>query len=138
MTKTIEEKEQFIQLRAKGYSFDKIAEALNISKPTLIKWQGEMNEQVKEQQYFELESLLEEYSLMRRNRFEAHSSLLHAVFQELQNKVEQQELEQLSVSELLKLALQLEKRLSQDTEKPLLKVAIPENWNFSLEEVVLL
>ena len=136
MTKTIEEKEQFIQLRARGYSFDKIAKELNTSKPTLIKWQGDLNEQVKAQQYFELENLLEEYSLMRRNRFEAHSRLLNAVFQELQNKVEQQELEQLSVSELLKLALQLEKRLSQDTEKPLLKVQLPDNWNFSLHETV--
>jgi len=136
MTKTLEEKEQFVQLRARGYSFDKIAEELDTSKPTLIKWQGEMNEQVKEQQYFELENLLEQYSLMRRNRFEIHSKLLTAVFQELENKVQEKKLSKLSIPELLKLAERLENRLEQDTGKPLLKVNLPDNWNFSLEEQV--
>jgi len=136
MTKNIEEKEKFVQLRARGYSFDKIAKELDTSKPTLIKWQGEMNNQVKEQQYFELENLLEQYSLMRRNRFEIHSKLLNAVFQELENRAEEQELSGLSVTELYKLAEKLENRLSQDTDKPLLKVNLPDNWNFSLEEQV--
>jgi transposase len=136
MTKTLEEKEKFIQLRARGYSFDKIAEELDISKPTLIKWQGEFNEQVKQQQYFELENLLNQYELMRRNRFEKYSRLLNAVFEELETKTEEQELEELSVPELLKLADKLETRLEQDTGKPLLKVKLPDNWSFGLEEQV--
>jgi len=136
MTKTLEEKEQFIQLRARGYSFDKIAEELDISKPTLIKWQGELNKQVKEQQYFEMENLLNQYEIMRRNRFEKYSRLLNAVFQELETKTEEQELSELSVPELLKLADRLETRLEQDTGKPLLKVELPEDWNFRLEEVL--
>ena len=38
MAKTLEDKYAFIELRAKNFSFDKITEALDISKPTLIKW----------------------------------------------------------------------------------------------------
>lgn len=136
MTKTLEQKEQFILLRAKGYSYDKITEELDISKPTLIKWQGELNEQVKKQQYFELENILNQYEILRRNRFEKYSRLLNAVFQELESKTEQQELSELSVPELLKLADKLETRLEQDTGKPLLKVNLPEDWTFSLEEAV--
>lgn len=136
MTKTLEQKEQFILLRAKGYSYDKITEELDISKPTLIKWQGELNEQVKKQQYFELENILNQYEILRRNRFEKYSRLLNAVFQELESKTEEQELSGLSVPELLKLADKLETRLEQDTGKPLLKVNLPEDWTFSLEEAV--
>ena len=136
MTKTLEEKEQFVQLRARGYSFDKIAGELDISKPTLIKWQGEMNEQVKEQQYFELENILNHYEIMRRNRFEKYSRLLNAVFQEMENRTEEQELSELPVPELYKLAEKLEARLEQDTGKPLLKVNLPDNWSFGLQEQV--
>jgi orotate phosphoribosyltransferase-like protein len=38
MSKTLDEKQQFIELRAKGYSFQKISDELKISKPTLIEW----------------------------------------------------------------------------------------------------
>jgi len=95
-----------------------------------------MNEQVKEQQYFELENLLNHYEIMRRNRFEIHSRLLHAVFQELETKVREQELSELSIPDLLKLAESLETRLSQDTEKPLLRVKLPQDLDFRLEERV--
>ena len=38
MVKTIEDKQRFVELRAKGLSFERIAEELKVSKPTLIKW----------------------------------------------------------------------------------------------------
>jgi len=136
MTTTVEQKEQFVILRAKGFSFDKIAEKLDISKPTLIKLQGELLEQVKKQQYFEMENLLEHYSVMRINRFERNTRLLNSVLTELESKVEEQELSELSIPELLKLAEKLEQSISQDTDKPLLKVELPDNYNFHLEEKV--
>lgn len=136
MTKTLEEKEQFIQLRARGWSFDKIAEKLEISKPTLLDWQGQFSKDIKEQQFFEYENLLEQYELARRNRFEIHSRLLNEVFQELERKVEQEQLSELSIPELLKLADRLETRLSQDTKKPLLKVELDQNFTYGKEEVV--
>lgn len=42
MSKTLDEKQQFIELRAKGYSFQKISDELRISKPTLIEWAKDM------------------------------------------------------------------------------------------------
>lgn len=41
--KTIDDKNQFVELRAKGYSFDKISKKLNISKSTLIEWSKDMS-----------------------------------------------------------------------------------------------
>ena len=43
MSKTLDERQQFIELRAKGYSFQKISDELNISKPTLIEWSKDSN-----------------------------------------------------------------------------------------------
>jgi len=53
MAGNIEQQARFIELRGKGMSFQKIAEEIGVSKPTLIKWNGELLEQVKEAQYME-------------------------------------------------------------------------------------
>lgn len=38
MTLNLDQKQTFIELRAKNYSFAKISEQIKVSKPTLIKW----------------------------------------------------------------------------------------------------
>ena len=88
MAKTVEEKEKFIQLRAKGLSFDKIAKELNVSKNTLLKWNGEFYEQVEEAQFHELDSLLDEFKVSRRTRFEQNCKILNAVYKELNKRME--------------------------------------------------
>ena len=42
----IEKKDKFIELRAEGNYFDKIAELLDVSKPTLIKQQREFESEI--------------------------------------------------------------------------------------------
>ncbi len=42
---------QFIVLRADGISFDKIAEKLKTSKPTLIKWNKDFEDDIKDLQF---------------------------------------------------------------------------------------
>ena len=39
MAKTNKDRTNFIELRAQGFSFEKISKELNISKPTLMKWE---------------------------------------------------------------------------------------------------
>jgi hypothetical protein len=46
MTANIDKRQKFIELRAEGMSFDKIAEKLHISKPTLIKWSRAFKEDI--------------------------------------------------------------------------------------------
>ena len=53
-------KEQFIQLRAKGLSFDKISNELSTSKPTLLKWSVELDSEIANLAYLETETLLEQ------------------------------------------------------------------------------
>ena len=42
---TIETKRRFIELRAKGYSFDKIAKELGKAKQTLLDWSRELDQE---------------------------------------------------------------------------------------------
>ena len=44
----IEFQDKFIELRVQGKSFDYIAEKMNISKPTLIKWNKELQKIIDE------------------------------------------------------------------------------------------
>lgn len=39
-------KEEFIRLHALGVSYDKIAKAISVSKPTLLKWAQESSDQI--------------------------------------------------------------------------------------------
>jgi transposase-like protein len=41
---TIETKRRFIELRAKGYSFDKIAKELGKAKQTLLDWSRDLRD----------------------------------------------------------------------------------------------
>jgi len=130
--KTIEEKEKFIQLRAQGFSFDKIAEELEVSKPTLLKWNGEFLSEIQEAQFHELDKILNEYQVHRKKRFEKNCKLLNAVYAELEKKVEK--LEKLSVPELAKLAEALESKLEKETERSSIYIPVPSNYSFQQTE----
>ncbi len=133
MTKTLEDKERFIMLRARGLSFDKIAEELNVSKPVLLKWSGELAEEVKEARFYELENIVQKYSLMKRERFEAFSVVLQSALQELKKRAEESNWKELSTEKLFALAENLERRIEQDTKRELLSVYVKDTWSINQE-----
>ena len=134
MTKTIEEKEKFIQLRAQGLSFDKISEELNVSKNTLLSWSGEFFEEVKEAQFLEYEKLLNEYKVHRTKRFEQNCKLLNAIYEELEKRVEEKRLSKCSVPELQKLAENIESNLEKESARAEIMVEVPSNYSFEMKE----
>jgi transcriptional regulator with XRE-family HTH domain len=133
MVKGIEQQARFIELRGKGMSFQKIAEEMGISKPTLIKWNGELLEQVKEAQYMEFEGLVEQYGLFRKERFEIYCKALNSALKEFQERAETGELKKVPTDKLLNMVEQLEKRLERDTSKELLYVDVRDNWRLNGE-----
>lgn len=114
MTKTVEEVEKFIELRARGLSFQKIAEELQVSKPTLLKWEREQEGRLSEARGVQLQAILEKYNVMRLARSEAFSSLLSSTLQEIQKRGES--LGELSTEKLVSLALTLEGRVQKEAE----------------------
>lgn len=133
MAGNIEKQAKFIELRGKGMSFQKIAEEIGVSKPTLIKWNGELLEQVKEAQYMEFEGLVEQYGLFRRERFEVYCKALNSALKEFQERAEQGELKKVPTDKLLNIVEQLEKRLEEDTSKELLSVRVKDTWRLNEE-----
>jgi len=133
MVKGIEQQARFIELRGKGMSFQKIAEEMGISKPTLIKWNGELLEQVKEAQYMEFEGLVEQYGLFRKERFEIYCKALNSALKEFQERAETGELKKVPTDKLLNIVEQLEKRLERDTSRELLSVRVNDNWHIGEE-----
>ena len=122
--KTIEDKQRFVELRAKGLSFERIAEELKVSKPTLIKWSEELFHEVQEAQFYELENLLENYKLMRKQRFELYCKLLSSALAELESRAAAGKLQEVPTEKLLNMAEQLEKRVQQETQQELVSVTL--------------
>ena len=116
MAKSTEEVEKFIELRAKGLSFDRIAEETGTSKPTLLKWNKLYGKELEQAQYFELQALLQQYGLMRKNRVEGVSILLQAVIEEMKKRAGNESLSRLPTDKLFALYLSLEGRLEEETE----------------------
>ncbi len=130
MTKTVEEKEKFIELRARGFSFDKIAEETGTSKNTLLKWSKECGRELEQAQYFELQSLLSQYEVMRRNRVEALSQLLGSSLKELRKRAENDSLSRLQTDKLLNLVLTLEQRIEREAEGRKIDLSPLGDWQF--------
>ena len=114
MTKTLEQVGKFVELRARGYSYDKIAEETGISKPTLLKWSTDYSRELKEAEHFEMNSLLSQYGVLRQSRVEAFSSMLGKALQELKQRAEQNDYSEIPTDKPLKLTLELERRVERE------------------------
>ncbi len=79
-------KEKFIELRAQGLSFAKIAEQLGVSKPTLIEWSRELEHEISNLKAIELETLHEKYYVQKAKRIELLGRQLEAVKGELEKR----------------------------------------------------
>ncbi len=79
-------KEQFVELRAKGWSFDRIAKELTISKQTLVNWSRELSLMIRNRRAVEFEALLEMHAMTREKRVEAIGQLLQRMNQELASR----------------------------------------------------
>ena len=79
-------KEKFIQLRAQGLSFDKIAKELKTSKQTLIDWSKEFRTTIGNLRAIELEVLQEQYFLTKTKRIEMFGEAQKRIKEELSSR----------------------------------------------------
>ena len=105
--KDLQNKEKFIQLRAKGLSFDKISKEINTSKPTLLKWNEELEKEIANLTYLEAEILLEQYKLAKIHKIEAFSLVLQKAVEELKNR----KFSEVATKDLLPIISSLESKL---------------------------
>ena len=79
-------KEEFLKLRAKGWSFNRIAKQLGVSKPTLIAWSRDLALEIRNQKALEHEALLEQCSLTREARIQFLGDLVKKLLEELSSR----------------------------------------------------
>ncbi len=108
--KSVEEKEQFIRLRAQGLSFHKIEEKLGITKKTLISWEPELCEEIAEKRAKEIEHLRETYWVEKKGRIE----FLFERRKRLQEEERTRDLSDVPTAKLMQLELQASEQLKKE------------------------
>ncbi len=117
MSYNIPDKEKFIELRAKGWSFDKIAKETGKAKQTLIDWSKELQDEIGNRKALELEALYESYYLMRENRLQTFGAMLTKIKEE----VERRDLSDVPTDKLLDLLLKYNSQVKEEIVEPIYK-----------------
>lgn len=84
--KSNEVKHKLIEYRAKGLSYDVISKKLETSKPTLIDWSKELEEEIRQAKAIELEALYEEFYLLKEARIRAFGGVVKKIVAELEKR----------------------------------------------------
>ena len=113
----LETKEKFIELRAKGWSFDKIAKEIGKAKQTLIDWSKELQDEIANRKAIELEALYETYYLLKEAKIKKYGSILS----KMTNELEDRDFSNVPTGRLLELYLLYFERLSQEVIEPSFK-----------------
>jgi IS30 family transposase len=114
---SLETKERFIELRAKGWSFDKIAKELGKAKQTLIDWSKELQDEVANRKALELEVLYETYYLLKEAKIKKYGAILSKITNELEDR----DFSNVNTGRLLELYLLYFEKLSQEVIEPSFK-----------------
>jgi len=114
---TLDIKKQFIELRAKGYSFDKIAKELGKAKQTLIDWSKELEEEIANLKALELEALYEKHYLLKQAKIEKYGALLSKILKEVKSR----NLSDVPTEKLLEILLKYESFIDTEIVDPKFK-----------------
>lgn len=113
----IETKNKFVELRAQGWSFDKIAKELKKSKQTLINWSKELETEIANRKALELEALYEKHSLLTLGKVDALGELLSKMRTEILSR----DLSEIPTDKLLTIYLQYDKQIKEEIIEPVFK-----------------
>ena len=106
-----ETQQRFVQLRAQGWSFARIAQELNVAKGTLINWSRKFRFEIQNQRAVELEALQQELVSTREARARVAAEQLKRVEEELAKR----DLSQVSTPRLFSLAASLRQQILRET-----------------------
>ena len=113
----LKDKEKFIELRAKGWTFDKIAKELHKRKATLIDWSKELESEIANRKAIELEVLYEKHYLLKEQRIEKLGNLLNKIINEIENR----NLKDIPTGKLFDLLLKYNKEIKEEMIEPVYK-----------------
>jgi hypothetical protein len=103
-------KADFVQLRAKGLPYLRIAERLGVAKSTLANWNAELEAQIASARAMELEALQDEFFLLKEGRIRLLGEQLQRLRQELTNR----DLSSVPTDKLMELLLKYQATLKEE------------------------
>jgi len=106
-------KEQFILLRAKGYSYTKIARRLKVAIKTLVNWNKELSDEINELEKIQFEKLFEQYSVMKQGRIK----LLGTQLKDIEEELKKRDYSDVRTDKLIELKLQVYEALINEYSK---------------------
>lgn len=104
----------FVELRAKGWSYRRIANRLKVSKSTLAAWSQELEAEISSLKAMELEALYETYYLLKEGRIR----LLGAILRKLRREISSRDFSDLPTDKLLELLLKYQEALQAEYVEP--------------------
>jgi hypothetical protein len=105
-----ETKNQFIELRAKGWAYSKIAEHMGISKQTAISWSKDLHVEIANLQNMELEALQKKY----KNTVEQRVKLFGRPLKRVSKELESRDLSKVPTKDLCEMFLKLAAALKKE------------------------
>ncbi len=115
--KSLDVKEQFVELRAGGKSYDVIAEALGVSKQTLISWSKDLTEEINNLKAVAIDAIQEKYLANKQARVAMFGVMLKKVREEL----EKRDLSDIPTNQLAEMLFKFSNNLRQETDNMELK-----------------
>lgn len=115
--KDMKTKERFLELRAQGFSYYKIAKDLKVSKQTLINWSNELGIELDNLKAIELDKLQREYYIASTERIKLFGEKLKALIKEIDNR----DLKDLSTDKLLDYLLKFLNILKNEEVQPIFR-----------------
>ena len=112
----IEIKHEFVELRAKGWSYTRISKRLKVSKSTLSSWRAELEEEIASLRAMELEALQERYWMAKEGKIKLLGDQLKAIQKELKDR--EKALADVSTKDLLELQLKYYLALQEEYTEP--------------------
>ena len=105
---------RFVMLRSQGWSFNRIAVELGVSKPTLIKWSRQFEFEIRNLRATETEALAEQLFKPVHERWEVMARDLARVEEELGKR----KLDDIPTARLFALAATLREKIAAETAPP--------------------
>jgi len=106
-------RERFLDLRAQGWSFSRIAAELDVSPRTLLRWQSRYPGIISQRAFFDCQEIIDRNHLSKRAQIEK----LAAIIDRIDTTLAQRDMSKESLRELIKLRKQFKEQLWVLTQK---------------------
>lgn len=110
-------RQRFVELRAEGKPYSEISEELNVSKPTLIEWSRDLEDEILNLKAIYLDELYKKYYVAKQIRIELFGKRLETIL----NELDQRDLKEVTTDRLLEFVLKYISKLREEETSLLFK-----------------